>query len=329
MKDTNSKQEIKMNNNTKALANFLADDQLTKQQILALIELAIEIKNNPSDYNQILSGKSVAMIFEKPSLRTHVSFDMGIAKLGGHALYLGQQNGKLGERERVSDYAKNLSCYADAIVARVFENSAIEGLAQHASVPVVNALCDLYHPCQSLADFVTLAEIFAKDDLQNLSKIKLAYIGDGNNVSNSLMLMAALVGVDFTLVCPDGYGPSQVMLDKVQTLAQASGSVFKFATDINNIGQQDAIYTDTWISMGDEDASKKATILKVFAPYQVNHSLMEKAGASIVMHCQPAHLEEEITTALFDDEEKSVVFQEAENRMWAQCAVLTTLLGNK
>lgn len=318
-----------MNNNTHSLANFLADDQFSKQQILALIELAIAIKTNPSEYNHVLAGKSVAMIFEKPSLRTHVSFDMGIAKLGGHALYLGQQNGKLGERERVSDYAKNLSCYADAIVARVFENSAIEGLAQHASVPVVNALCDLYHPCQSLADFVTLAEVFAKDNIADLSKVKLAYVGDGNNVSNSLMLMSALVGVDFTLVCPQGYGPSQTMLDKVHTLAQASDSLFKFTTDINNIGQQDAIYTDTWVSMGNENATKKAAILKTFAPYQVNHELMEKAGASIVMHCQPAHLEEEITTALFDDEEKSVVFQEAENRMWAQCAVLTTLLGNK
>ena len=128
------------------LANFLADDQLTKTQITDLINLAINIKNHPADYSQALAGKSVAMIFEKPSLRTHVSFDMGISKLGGHALYLGQQNGKLGERERVSDYAKNLSCYADLIVARVFENSAIEGLAEHASVPVINALSDVYHP---------------------------------------------------------------------------------------------------------------------------------------------------------------------------------------
>lgn len=305
------------------LNHYLADDQLNKEQILELIALAIKIKNNPQDYNQVMAGKSVAMIFEKPSLRTHVSFDMGIAKLGGHALYLGQQNGKLGERERVSDYAKNLSCYSDVIVARVFENNAIEGLAQHANVPVVNALCDLYHPCQSLADFVTLQENF-----EDLSKVKLAYVGDGNNVSNSLMLMAAIVGVDFTLVCPEGYGPSQSMLDKTKEFTAISGSVFTFTSDINAIGKQDAIYTDTWVSMGDEDESKKANILKVFAPYQVNHELMEKAGASVVMHCQPAHLEEEITTALFDDEEKSVVFQEAENRMWAQCAVLTTLLGN-
>ena len=304
------------------LPHFLADDQLTKSQILALITLALDIKQQPKKYNQALAGKSVAMIFEKPSLRTHVSFDVGINKLGGHALYLGQQNGKLGERERVSDSAKNLSCYADAIVARVFENSSIAGLAQHASVPVLNALCDLYHPCQALADFVTLTENFP-----DLSQVKLAYVGDANNVSNSLMLMAATIGVDFTLVCPLGHGPTEEMLTKGQELAKNTGSVFTFTTDITAIGQQDAIYTDTWVSMGDENPSKKATILAKFAPYQVNHQLMVKAGASIVMHCQPAHLEEEITTQLFDSE-MSVVFQSAENRMWAQNAVLVTLLGN-
>ena len=309
-------------NSLNNLQHFLADDQLNKQQILALITLAIDIKKQPEKYSQALAGKSVAMIFEKPSLRTHVSFDMGISKLGGHALYLGQQNGKLGERERVSDYAKNLSCYADAIVARVFENSSIEGLAQHASVPVINALCDLYHPCQALADFVTLAENFS-----DLSQVKLAYVGDANNVSTSLMLMAATLGVDFTLVCPQSHGPSNDMLTKTQVLAKNSGSAFTFTTDINAIGQQDAIYTDTWVSMGDEDPSKKAAILATFAAYQVNHELMAKAGASIVMHCQPAHLEEEITTELFDSD-MSVVFQSAENRMWAQNAVLVTLLGD-
>lgn len=304
------------------LENFLADDQLTKTQITDLIALAISIKNHPIDYSQALAGKSVAMIFEKPSLRTHVSFDMGINKLGGHALYLGQQNGKLGERERVSDYAKNLSCYADAIVARVFDNSTIEGLVEHASIPVINALCDIYHPCQALADFVTLQENFA-----DLSKVKLAYVGDGNNVSNSLMFMAAILGVDFTLVCPKGHEPEDTLLKKAKAFADESGSKLVLTSDVESIGQQDAIYTDTWVSMGDEDPSKKAALLEKFAPYQVNHKMMEKSGASIVMHCQPAHLEEEITTALFDSE-MSVVFQEAENRMWAQNAVLVTLLAN-
>lgn len=303
------------------LAHFLADDQLNKEQLLGLIDLAIKIKKSPQQYNQVLAGKSVAMIFEKPSLRTHVSFDMGINKLGGHALYLGQQNGKLGERERVSDYAKNLSCFADVIVARVFSHDAIQSLAEHASIPVVNALCDLYHPCQALADFVTLAEKFG-----DLSTVKLAYVGDGNNVSNSLMIMAAIIGVDFTLITPKGHEASADMVTKTQQLAAKSGSKFILSTDINAIGNQDVIYTDTWVSMGDEDASKKAAILAKFLPYQVNHELMEKADASLVMHCQPAHLEEEITTTLFDSE-MSVVFQQAENRMWAQNAVLVSLFN--
>jgi len=303
-----------------SISNFLADDELNKDQLLALIKLAINIKNNPSDYSQALAGKSVAMIFEKPSLRTHVSFDMGINKLGGHALYLGQQNGKLGERERVSDYAKNLSCFADAIVARVFSHDSIQGLAEHASVPVINALCDVYHPCQALADFVTLTEQFS-----DISTIKLAYVGDGNNVSNSLMIMAATLGVDFTLVTPVGYEAQASIVEKTQKLAKASGANLTITSDINAIGKQDVIYTDTWISMGDEDANKKAEVLAHFAPYQVNHELMNKAAASVVMHCQPAHLEEEITTALFDSE-MAVVFQQAENRMWAQNAVLVSLL---
>jgi ornithine carbamoyltransferase len=313
-------------NKSQHLNNFLADDQLTKAQITDLISLAINIKNHPEDYSQSLAGKSVAMIFEKPSLRTHVSFDMGINKLGGHALYLGQQNGKLGERERVSDYAKNLSCYADAIVARVFENSAIEGLAEHATVPVINALCDVYHPCQALADFVTLQEHFVIGKGIELSKVKLAYVGDGNNVSNSLMLMAAILGVDFTLVCPDGHSHESALLNKAKAFADESRSKLVLTSDINALGQQDVIYTDTWVSMGDEDASKKMVLLEKFAPYQVNHQLMKNSQASLVMHCQPAHLGEEITTELFDDKVMSVVFQQAENRMWAQNAVLVTLL---
>ena len=307
-----------------SLNHFLADDQLNKTQLLELVALAIKIKNSPADYSQVLAGKSVAMIFEKPSLRTHVSFDMGINKLGGHALYLGQQNGKLGERERVSDYAKNLSCFADIIVARVFSHDSIQGLATHGSVPVVNALCDLYHPCQALADFVTLTEHFCQGNVDKLSKVKLAYVGDGNNVSNSLMIMAATLGVDFTLVTPTDYQAQQNMIDKTQALANISGSKLHITTNINDIGEQDVIYTDTWISMGDEDASKKAEILAHFAPYQVNHQLMTKAAANVVMHCQPAHLEEEITTELFDSD-MSIVFQQAENRMWAQNAVLVSL----
>ncbi len=307
------------------LQHFLADDQLKQNQLLALIKLAIKIKQTPADFSQVLLGKSVAMIFEKPSLRTHVSFDMGINKLGGHALYLGQQNGKLGERERVSDYAKNLSCYADAIVARVFSHNSIQGLAEHASVPVINALCDLYHPCQALADFITMTEQLALLKINDISEVKLTYVGDGNNVSHSLMLMAAILGVDFTLVTPLGFEAEADVLIKAQSLAKASGAKLNVTCDISSIGAQDVIYTDTWISMGNEDANQKAQILAHFAPYQVNHNLIKQTGAKQVMHCQPAHLEEEITTELFDSD-MSVVFQQAENRMWGQCAVLVSLL---
>ena len=303
-----------------SLQHFLADDQLNKSQLLSLISLAKKMKQTPSDYQNVLAGKSVVMLFEKPSLRTHISFDIGIQKLGGHALYIGQQNGQLGERERVADVAKNLACWSDAIVARVFKHQVLQELATHAGIPVVNALCDLYHPCQALADFVTLAENFA-----DLSQVKLAYVGDGNNVSNSLMLMAATLAVDFTLVCPQGFGPQAQMFNKAKVIAEASGSQLTLTDDINEIGPQDAIYTDTWISMGDE--TQVTDILAAFAPYQVNHDLMAKAGAKVVMHCQPAHLGEEITAELFDSEQ-SVATSQAENRMWAQNAVLTTLLGD-
>jgi len=193
-------------------------------------------------------------------------------------------------------------------------------------VPVINALCDLYHPCPALADFVTLQESLAALGKNKLTEVKLAYVGDGNNVSNSLMLMAATLGVDFTLVTPTGYEAKADMLEKTQQLAAISGSKFNATSDIDAIGKQDVIYTDTWISMGDEDANKKAEILAHFAPYQVNHALMTSAEAKMVLHCQPAHLEEEITTELFDSD-MAKVFQQAENRMWAQNAVLVSLLS--
>ncbi|WDD99703.1 ornithine carbamoyltransferase [Thalassomonas actiniarum] len=302
-----------------SLKHFLADDQLNQAQLKSLITLALKMKQNPADYQNLLAGKSVVMLFEKPSLRTHISFDIGIQKLGGHALYIGQQNGQLGERERVSDVAKNLACWSDAIVARVFKHQVLQELAAHAGKPVINALCDLYHPCQALADFVTLTENFA-----DLSQVKLAYVGDGNNVSNSLMLMAATLGVDFTLVCPTGFGPQAEMFNKAKEIAQASGSQLSLTANVEALGRQDAIYTDTWVSMGDE--TKVEDILATFAAYQVNHELMNSAGAKVVMHCQPAHLGQEITAELFDSE-LSVATSQAENRMWAQNAVLATLLA--
>lgn len=318
------------------MRHFVADHQLTQSQLLSLIDLAKTVKAEPEKFGSVLAGKTIAMLFEKPSLRTMVSFEVGIKKLGGHAINLGQQNGKLGERERTKDYAKNLSCFVDGIVARVFEHEAILELADEGTVPVVNALCDWYHPCQGLADFVTLSEYYP-----DLSKVRLAYVGDSNNVSNSLMTLAATLGMDFTLICPKGHEPAPHIVEQTQFLYQEvnAGNGKGQLTISHNLehlsskeGQQDVIYTDTWISMGgelDTQSSAYKSLMEKFAPYQVNHHLMQTSGANKVMHCQPAHLEQEITTELFDDANKSIVFQQAENRLWAQCAVLVSIFSPK
>lgn len=184
------------------MKHLLSLKDLSQSQLLALLELALKIKANPAEYRHALDGKNVVMLFEKPSLRTRVSFDIGINKLGGHCVYMDQQNGALGKRESVRDFAGNISQWADAIVARTFSHVTVEELAEYATVPVVNALSDLYHPCQVLADLLTLKEV-----LGSLQGLKLAYIGDGNNVTNSLMLGAAIVGAQMTVICPEGHFP--------------------------------------------------------------------------------------------------------------------------
>ena len=299
--------------------HLLSIKDLTQEQLKDLLSLAKKIKANPAEYRHALDGKSVVMLFEKPSLRTRVSFDIGINKLGGHCLYLDQQNGALGKREPVSDFAANISCWADAIVARTYLHSTIEGLAEHGSVPVINALSDLYHPCQGLADFLTLSEKF--DDV---SQVKLAYVGDGNNVTHSLMFGAAILGAKMTVVCPPGHFPDGEVVVQAQALAAKHGGSLFLTSDIEAMGEQDAIYTDTWISMGDE--TDMADIKAKFGPYQVNAALMEKAGANFFMHCLPAYREVEATAEVVDGE-GSLILQQAENRMHAQNAVLVTLLG--
>lgn len=259
------------------------------------------------------------MLFEKPSLRTRVSFDIGINKLGGHCLYLDQQNGALGQRESIADFATNLSCWADAIVARVYSNKTINELAQHASVPVINALCDLYHPCQGLADLLTLTE-----QLGTLKNTKLTYIGDGNNVTHSLMYGAAIMGMKMTVVCPAGHFPDGQVVQEAQALAAQNGGSLLLTSEVSDIGEQDAIYTDTWISMGDNTSF--TDIQQKFAPYQVNQTLMQQVGTPYFMHCLPAHRGVEVTDEVMDGEQ-SLILQQAENRMHAQNAVLVTLLA--
>ena len=299
--------------------HLLSIKELSQQQLIDLLTLAKQIKANPSEYRKALDGKSVVMLFEKPSLRTRVSFDIGINKLGGHCLYLDQQNGALGKREPVSDFAANISCWADAIVARTFEHSTIEQLAEYGSVPVINALSDMYHPCQGLADFLTLSEQF--DDV---SKVKLAYVGDGNNVTHSLMYGAALLGATMTVVCPQGHFPDGKVVLEAQEIAAAHGGQLILTSDIEQLEGHDAIYTDTWISMGDNASLDE--IKAKFDPYQVDQALMDKAGAKYFMHCLPAYRGVEVTAEVVDGE-GSLILQQAENRMHAQNAVLVTLLS--
>ncbi|MGB2521891.1 ornithine carbamoyltransferase [Shewanella algae] len=301
------------------MKHLLTIKELTQSQLLALLDLAKKIKSSPADYRHALAGKSVVMLFEKPSLRTRVSFDIGIHKLGGHCLYLDQQNGALGKRESVADFAGNLSCWADAIVARTFSHKTIEGLAEFGTVPVINALSDLYHPCQALADFLTLSE-----QLGDLSKVKLAYVGDGNNVTHSLMIGAAILGASMTVICPEGHFPDGLIVNEVQQLAAENGGSLVLTSDIAALEGQDAVYTDTWISMGDQ--TELSDIEKKFNPYQINQPLMDQYKVKYFMHCLPAHRGVEVTDEVMDGK-GSLILQQAENRMHAQNAVLVTLLS--
>jgi ornithine carbamoyltransferase len=301
------------------MQHLLSIKEFTQVQLLALLELAKRIKTHPAEYRHALDGKSIVMLFEKPSLRTRVSFDIGINKLGGHCLYLDQQNGELGKRESVEDFAANLSCWADAIVARTYLHSTIEKLAKYGKVPVINALSDLYHPCQALADFLTLSEQF-----ESLKGVRLAYIGDGNNVTHSLIYGAAILGVTMTVICPEGYFPDALIVTEAQKLAEHNGGKLILTADINKLGEQDAIYTDTWISMG--DGTELADISEKFAGFQVNKAMMTRTKAKYFMHCLPAHRGVEVTDEVMDGE-GSLILDQAGNRMHAQNAVLVSLLS--
>ncbi|MGL4475349.1 MAG: ornithine carbamoyltransferase [Shewanella sp.] len=301
------------------MQHLLTLQNLSQQELVQLLTLARTIKADPSAYRHALAGKSVVMLFEKPSLRTRVSFDIGINKLGGHCLYLDQQNGQLGQRESVADFASNLSCWADAIVARTYSHQTIEELAAHSKVPVINALSDLYHPCQALADLLTLTECF-----EDVSKVTLAYVGDGNNVTHSLMFGAAILGAKMVVVCPDGHFPDGQMVVKAQALAKANGGELILSSDTKALVDCQVIYTDSWISMGDN--TPLAQIEAKFGPYQVNSDLMIMAGADYFMHCLPAHRGVEVTDDVLDGK-SSLILQQAENRMHAQNALLVALLA--
>jgi ornithine carbamoyltransferase len=300
--------------------DLLSFKDWTADQLHGLLALAKTIKNNPAGYRKALDGLSIVALFEKPSLRTRVSFDIGINKLGGHLVYLDSQSNKLAGREDVKDMGANLACWADAIVARVFAHSTLQELAESAKVPVINALCDMYHPCQALADYLTISENY--DDL---SKVKLAYIGDGNNVTHSLMLMGVALGCEVVVITPEGYEVDENIIKLTQARAKQFGGTLTVSTDINAANGSQVLYTDTWLSMGDE--TPLADIKDTFSGYEINEALMEKTGAEYVLHCQPAHRDLEISGSLIDSE-ASLLMQQAENRMHGQNAILVQLLAS-
>jgi ornithine carbamoyltransferase len=300
--------------------DLLSFKDWTSVQLHSLLTLAKTIKTNPAGYRTALDGLSIVALFEKPSLRTRVSFDIGINKLGGHLVYLDTQSNKLAGREDVKDMGTNLACWADAIVARVFAHSTLEKLAESAKVPVINALCDMYHPCQAIADYLTISEHY--DDL---SKVKLAYIGDGNNVTHSLMLVGVALGCEVVVITPKGYEVDDNIIRLTQARAQQFGGKLTVSTDINAANGSQVLYTDTWLSMGDE--TPLADIKDTFEGYEINEALMEKTGAKYVLHCQPAHRDLEISGSLIDSD-ASLLMQQAENRMHGQNAILVHLLAS-
>ncbi|KZN29589.1 ornithine carbamoyltransferase [Pseudoalteromonas luteoviolacea] len=300
---------------------FINGLEFDQAALLKLLSLAHQIKAQPQDFAQALAGKSVVTLFEKPSLRTRLSFDIGINKLGGHAVYLDQQNGAMGSRESVKDFALNISTWADAIVARVNHHSTLTTLSEYSSVPVVNSLCDLYHPCQALADFMTIQEVYG-----DVSGLKLAYLGEGNNVTHSLMLLAACLGTDFVAVCPKGHSPDAQIVKQAEQIAAVNGASIMVSDRVEAAAGANILYTDTWVSMGSNVTLEQAK--EVFMPYQINQQLVEQTGAQTILHCQPAHREYEITSTVMDGD-KSKIIQQAENRMHAQNALLVTLLNNQ
>ena len=301
--------------------HFLKIDDLTPNELQELLDSAIELKSG--GWSSLLKNKTAALLFEKPSLRTRVSFEMGVRQLGGQTIYLSPEEVGLGKRESIPDIARVLSRFVDVIILRTFAQHNLEVLAEYSSVPVINALSDFEHPCQALADLLTIYEKKGK-----LKWLVLSYIGDGNNVANSLMLACAMAGVNFHIASPKGYTIDPAVLNKANTYAKTSGATI-LCTEDPKLAAKDAdvIYTDTWTSMGQEAEAKVRR--KAFADYQINEKLMALTKKNaIIMHCLPAHHGEEVSVGLLDSP-ASVVFDQAENRMHAQKALLSWILAKK
>lgn len=287
----------------------------------AVLHLAGIMKLRPADFCRALTGRQIVMFFEKPSLRTRLTFEAGMVSLGGTAMFVDQTHERLDAREKLSDVAHNLERWVDLIVLRTFSQQTIEGMAHHAAIPVINALSDLEHPCQALADYLTLLERFG--DLKNRC---LAYVGDGNNVAHSLLLTGACLGSTIRVATPAGYEPNPQIVAEARRVAEETGAEIHLLTDPHEaVSGADAIYTDAWTSMGQEKQERQRA--QTFPPYQVNSELMAEAGPhAVFMHCLPAHRGLEVTDAVIDSHQ-SVVFEQAENRLHVQKAILYLLLG--
>jgi ornithine carbamoyltransferase len=300
-----------------ASPDMLRDLDLTHDELLYLLDLAAEVKASPRDYAHVLDGKSIALLFEKPSLRTKLTFERAIKQLGGDSAFL---EGPIGVREPLKDVARNLDRWFNGLVARVFAQQTVEDLAQWSSVPVINALSDLYHPCQALADVMTVRERFGR-----LAGLKVVFVGDGNNVAQSLMLTSLRLGMDFALACPEGYEPNPDIVDQAVGLAAVSGARLTISNDAEAaVDGAHAVYTDVWASMGQEHEAILRK--KAFAAYQVNETLFAAARPdAIFMHCLPAKRGEETTDGVMENG-RSAVFDQAENRLHAQKALLLMML---
>ena len=288
----------------------------------AVLDLARIMKARPADFRKVLTGRQMVMFFEKPSLRTRLTFEAGMVSLGGSAMFVDQTHERLDAREKLSDVAHNLERWVDLIVLRTFSQHTIEGMAQYARVPVINALSDLEHPCQALADYLTLMERFG--DVKNRC---LAYVGDGNNVAHSLLLTAACLGSSIRIATPQGYGPDPKIVADARAIAEETGGEIHLLADPHEaVAGADAVYTDAWVSMGQEREEDERA--RIFPPYQVNEQLMaEAASHAVFMHCLPAHRGLEVTDAVMDSAQ-SVIFEQAENRLHVQKAIIYLLLGS-
>ena len=303
--------------------DLLSIQDITLEDYHLLIDTALKIKADIPAYYGAFRGRTVVMIFDKPSLRTRVTFEVAMCQFGGKSIYMHGNDISLGERETISDGARNLSRWVDGIVMRTFGHDIIVELAVNATVPVINALTDLEHPCQALACMLTL-----KEHLGNLAGKHIAFVGDGNNVAHSLMLLAPLAGMNFTMCCPAGYEPDETITAIASQSAQEHGTVYRIVHDpINAVKDADLVYTDVWASMGQEE--EKETRAQAFRDFQVNSELMSHTSKHcLVSHCLPAHRGEEITSEVLDGPQ-CIAFDEAENRLHTQKAILYVLLGHQ